>query len=638
MLDSLPVVNMEESDPTVIDQLYYYEGTDLGSTYTKEKTTFRLWAPAATEVKLVLYSEWNEKKGKEIKLARSEKGTWIAELHGDQDGLIYTYKVKVSDVWNEAVDPYARAVTVNGNRGVVINLKDTDPQRWTSDKPDLKQPLDAIIYEAHIRDLSIFPDSGVSRKGKFLGAAELGTRGPGDVKTGLDHIKDLGVTHVQLLPIYDFATVDETKLNEPQYNWGYDPKNFNAPEGSYSTDPFHPKTRIKELKELIQTYHDNGLRVIMDVVYNHVHSVEDSPLHKFSPNYFFRYNDDGSLSNGTGVGNDIASEHKMVRKYIVDSIRYWATEYHLDGFRFDLMGILDVETMNEVRKTVDNIDPSIIILGEGWDMGTPLAAEQKAIQKNARKMPRIAHFNDSIRDGLKGFVMEAEDKGFINGKPGMEDIIKKGIAGGLNYDDAIATYQYPDQVINYVEAHDNYTLWDKLQITNSGEGTDKIKKMHKLASSIVLFSQGIPLIHAGQEFMRTKDGDENSYQSSDWINRLDWDRRRLFDEEVNYMKGLIALRKNETLFHLRSGEEINKHLTFQEAPANAIVYTLKKNDEVLFIVHNANHHDIDVNLPDIGPWSLLVNDHVAGTEEIERIHKGEITISALSTFVLKKYK
>ena len=629
---------MDMNDPAELDRLYYYEGTNLGARYTKEKTTFRLWAPTAMEAKIVLYSEWNQEEGKEIEMKRSEKGTWAAELSGNQDGLIYTYKVKINDKWNEAVDPYAKAVTVNGDKGVVVNLKDTDPDRWTFDKPELNDPLDTIIYEVHVRDLSIFPDSGITHKGKFIGAIEQGTTGPGNVKTGIDHIKDLGVTHVQFLPIFDFATVDETKLNEPQYNWGYDPKNFNAPEGSYSTDPYNPKTRIKELKEMIQAYHDHGLRVIMDVVYNHVHSVEDSPFHKLVPNYYFRYNEDGNLSNGTGVGNDMASEHKMVRKYIVDSIMFWATEYHLDGFRFDLMGILDVETMNEVRKTVNKINPSIIILGEGWDMGTPLSAEQKANQKNAQKMPGIAHFNDSIRDGLKGFVMEAEDKGFVNGKPGMEDIIKKGIAGGLNYDDEIATYQYPDQVINYVEAHDNYTLWDKLQITNSGEGTDKIKKMHKLASSIVLFSQGIPLIHAGQEFMRTKDGDENSYQSSDWINRLDWDRRSLFNNEVNYMKGLIALRKNEALFHLKSEEEINNHLTFREAPANAIVYTLEKNDEVLFIVHNANHHDIDVKLPDNGPWSLLVNDAVAGTEEIERIQKEDLSITALSTFVLKKCK
>lgn len=619
-----------------MDRLYFFEGKDLGNTYHKDKTCFRLWAPAASEAKLVTYEQWDDSAGLEIEMARSEKGTWIAELCGDHDGLIYTYKVKIGEVWDEAVDPYVRAVTVNGDKGVVVDLADTNPKKWTRDKPPLDKPEDIIIYELHTRDLSIHPESGITQKGKFLGVIEEGTKGPKGVKTGLDHIKDLGVTHVQFIPIFDFATVNETKLKEPQYNWGYDPKNYNAPEGSYSTDPYQSKVRIRELKEMIQALHDHGLRVIMDVVYNHVYSVADSNFNKLVPTYFFRYNDDGTLSNGTGVGNDTASERKMMRKFIVESVAYWAKEFNLDGFRFDLMGIHDVATMNDVKKTLAEIDSTIIVLGEGWDMNTPLPKEKKANQKNAYKMPGIAHFNDAIRDGLKGFVMDKHDKGFINGKPGMEDIIRKSIAAGLHYDDQIATYQTPDQVINYVEAHDNFTLWDKLAITNPEASETERKQMHKLASAIVLLSQGIPMIHAGQEFMRSKDGDENSYQSSDWINRLDWKRREDFNTEVEYMKGLISIRKNHSAFRLSTPEEIEQCLQFIEAPPNVVAFTLVTEDSRLAVIHNANWQSTNLALPQHGDWSVLANGQLAGLEEIERIKGNQITVSPLSSYVLKK--
>ena len=635
MLDSLPVAKIDPISPQELDELYYYDGNDLGNDFQTDRTGFRLWAPTSTEAKLVTYKNWDDLDGTEIDMQRSEKGTWTAEIPGNQDGLIYTYKVKVGDVWNEAVDPYVRAVTINGDKGVVINLEDTNPQKWTVEKPPLVKPEDAIIYELHIRDLSIHPDSGIQHKGKYLGVTETGTKSPYGMRTGINHIKDLGITHVQFIPIFDFATVDERNLTEPQYNWGYDPKNYNAPEGSYSTDPYEPKLRIRELKQMIQVLHDQGLRVIMDVVFNHVYTVDDSNFNKLVPNYYFRYNEDGTLSNGTGVGNDTASEHKMMRKFIVDSVIYWAKEYHIDGFRFDLMGVHDVETMNEVEKSIHEIDPTIILLGEGWDMNTPLEATRKANQKNAHKMPRIAHFNDAIRDGLKGFVMEKHDKGFVNGKHGMEDIIKKGIAGGLKYDDHIATYQTPSQVINYVEAHDNYTLWDKLLITNPEASDEERKQMHKLATAIVLLSQGIPMIHAGQEFMRTKDGDENSYQSSDWVNRLNWKRRADFDQEVEYVKGLIALRKKYSAFRLTTAEEIEQHLTFLEAPANVIAYSLLTESSLITVIHNANWHCTDIILPQAKNWSLLVNGQKAGLETILQINGSHINVSPLSSFVLK---
>lgn len=368
------------------DNLFYYGGNDLGNTYTPQHTKFRLWAPTASEAKLVTYKNWNDKIGAEINMQQGEKGTWTAELKGNQKGLFYTYKVKIGDKWTEAVDPYVRAASVNGDKGAVVNLEETNPKKWKANKkPKFKNPEDAIIYELHVRDLSIQPESGIKQKGKYLGVTEKGTKGPGGVKTGLDHIKDLGVTHVQFLPIFDYASVNEETLNEPQYNWGYDPKNFSVPEGSYSTNPYEPTVRITELKQMVQTLHDNNLRVVMDVVYNHMYNAAESNFHKLVPGYYYRYNEDGTFANGTGVGNDTASERKMMRKFMIDSVTYWAKEYNLDGFRFDLMGIHDYETMNEIRKAVNQIDPSIILHGEGWDLNTPLAAELKANQKMQRK-------------------------------------------------------------------------------------------------------------------------------------------------------------------------------------------------------------------------------------------------------------
>ncbi|PEU70002.1 type I pullulanase, partial [Bacillus cereus] len=447
------------------DKLFYYSGNDLGNIYTPQHTKFRVWAPTASEAKLVTYKKWNDKIGTEINMQQGEKGTWKAELKGNQKGLFYTYKVRIGDKWTEAVDPYARAASVNGDKGAVVDLEETNPKKWKANKsPKFKNPEDAIIYELHVRDLSIQPESGIKQKGKYLGVTEKGTRGPEGVKTGLDHMKDLGVTHVQLLPIFDYASVNEENLNEPQYNWGYDPKNFNVPEGSYSTNPYEPTVRITELKQMIQTLHDNNLRVVMDVVYNHMYNAAESNFHKLVPGYYYRYNEDGTFANGTGVGNDTASERKMMRKFMVDSVAYWAKEYNLDGFRFDLMGIHDYETMNEIRNAVNQIDPSIILHGEGWDLNTPLAAELKANQKNAEKMKGIAHFNDNIRDGLKGSVFEEKENGFVNGKENMEDRIKKGITAGIDYDINSSTYQDPEQVLTYVEAHDNHTLWDKLEV------------------------------------------------------------------------------------------------------------------------------------------------------------------------------
>ncbi|WP_243821050.1 type I pullulanase [Bacillus thuringiensis] len=622
------------------DNLFYYGGNDLGNTYTPQHTKFRLWAPTASEAKLVTYKKWSDKIGAEINMQQGEKGTWTSELKGNQKGLFYTYKVKIGDKWTEAVDPYVRAASVNGDKGAVVNLEETNPKKWKANKkPKFKNPEDAIIYELHVRDLSIQPESGIKQKGKYLGVTEKGTKGPEGVKTGLDHIKDLGVTHVQFLPIFDYASVNEETLNEPQYNWGYDPKNFNVPEGSYSTNPYEPTVRITELKQMVQTLHDNNLRVVMDVVYNHMYNAAESNFHKLVPGYYYRYNEDGTFANGTGVGNDTASERKMMRKFMIDSVTYWAKEYNLDGFRFDLMGIHDYETMNEIRKAVNQIDPSIILHGEGWDLNTPLAAELKANQKNAEKMKGIAHFNDNIRDGLKGSVFEEKENGFINGKENMEDRIKKGITAGIEYDTNSSTYQDPEQVLTYVEAHDNHTLWDKLELTNPGDSDEVRTQMHKLSSSILLTSQGIPFLHAGQEFMRTKYGDHNSYKSPDSINQMDWLRRATFNNEVDYMKGLIELRKKYSAFRMTSAEQIKKHVSFIDAPKNTVAYIIEGNKHEYFTVaHNANREAVEITLPSKGPWKVLVDGKQAGSKPLYVVHDNKIKVPALSSIVLKSEK
>ncbi|WP_141439338.1 type I pullulanase [Bacillus cereus] len=626
------------------DHSFYYGGNDLGNIYTPQHTKFRVWAPTTSEAKLVTYKKWDDKIGTEINMQQGEKGTWTAELKGNQKGLYYTYKVKIGDKWTEAVDPYARAASVNGDKGAVVDLEETNPKKWnTNKKPKLKNPEDAIIYELHVRDLSIQPESGIKQKGKYLGVTEKGTRGPEGVKTGLDHIKDLGVTHVQLLPIFDYASVNEENLNEPQYNWGYDPKNFNVPEGSYSTNPYEPTVRITELKQMIQTLHDNNLRVVMDVVYNHMYNAAESNFHKLVPGYYYRYNEDGTLANGTGVGNDTASERKMMRKFMIDSVTYWAKEYNLDGFRFDLMGIHDYETMNEIRKAVNQIDPSIILHGEGWDLNTPLATELKANQKNAEKMKGIAHFNDNIRDGLKGSVFEEKEKGFVNGRENMEDRIKKGITAGIDYDTNSSTYQYPEQVLTYVEAHDNHTLWDKLDLTNPDDSKEVRKQMHKLSSSILLTSQGIPFLHAGQEFMRTKYGDHNSYKSPDSINQMDWLRRAAFNNDVDYMKGLIELRKKYSAFRMTSAEQIKKQISFIDAPKNVVAYSIDgkgngNKNEYFIVAHNANRESVEIALPSKGPWKALVDGKQAGSKTLYVVHDNKIKVPALSSLVLKTEK
>ncbi|MBT2289883.1 type I pullulanase [Paenibacillus albidus] len=601
------------------DDLFSYDGTDLGLTYRPGYSEFCLWAPTSQEAELVLYDSWQGEAAQRLPMNREVRGTWRLTVRGDLAGKFYTYRVRIGEQWNEAVDPYARAVGINGDRGAILDMEKTNPQRWTTDKPPFGDPVDAVIYELHLRDLSIHPQSGIVHKGQYLGLAEEGTRGPGGIPTGLDHIADLGVTHVQLLPVNDYSTesVDENRLDQPHYNWGYDPKNYNTPEGSYATDPYVPGLRIKELKTMIQSLHDRGLRVIMDVVYNHVYDGYRVNFTKLVPGYYLRYRPDGSLSDGSGCGNDVATERVMMSRFIVESVLYWAKEYHIDGFRFDLMGLIDIGTMTEIRRRLDELDPTLLMIGEGWVMDTELPVEQLASLNNAGLLPGIGHFNDGFRDAVKGNIFGYELTGFISGQSGLELEVKRGIAGGIAYSREIRQFaDEPQQNVNFVECHDNHTLWDKILLSTEGETEENRRAMHRLASALVLTSQGIPFLHAGQEFMRTKDGVENSYKSPVEINWLDWERCAARKEDVAYIKQLIALRKAHPAFRLRSAEAIRKHLVFEKSPAGTLAYTLRHHAggdaaQHLFVLYNSNPQGAVVDLPLIGEWSLLIGDKPA---------------------------
>ncbi|MFZ2317121.1 MAG: type I pullulanase [Trichococcus flocculiformis] len=617
------------------DNYFSYDG-ELGALYEKEGTLLRVWTPTAKSVEVWIYADDSFKgPSTKIEMVQKPKGIFEAYLPGDQHGTIYVYKILfLNNRESISVDPYARATTVNGMKSVIADLNRTNPDGWGERLPAFGLPEEAIIYELHIRDFSISETSGIVNKGKFLGLTEKNTQNASGRKTGLDYLIDLGITHIQILPMFDYATVDEANLTEPQYNWGYDPLNYNVPEGSYSTDPFDPFNRIFELKQMIRTLHDNGLRVIMDVVYNHVYDPKDQALERTVPGYFYRYNADGSLANGTGVGNDTASERHMMRKYIIDSVKYWAKEYHLDGFRFDLMGIHDSVTMNAIREALDKIDPSIIIIGEGWEMSTPLPEDLKASQKNAQAMPRIAHFNDSIRVALKGSDFgDEKDRGFISGKNYLEDLLLRNIKGAMHLS-SHSSYVDPEQVIQYVEAHDNLTLYDKLLRSNPDDSEEVRIKRHTLATSIVLLSQGVPFIHGGQEFLRTKAGVANSYQSPDEINQFEWERVTTFQESVAYVKGLIALRKSEYLFRLHTHEEIDAHFTMLSENFNIIAFSLTNSEKKYIVIFNGNRSDVIFRIQK-GKYAILVEDNQVFLESMpEAVLMEKILVKAHTTSVL----
>lgn len=604
------------------DDLFYYDGDDLGAVYTKEATTLKLWAPTASAVKTVIQKAGKDTglKAQTFELERGGKGVWSLTLEGDYEGWAYVYLVKVNGQWQEATDPYARASMPNAKRSVIIDPKKAEVPLNKECLPPLESYTDAILYEVHVRDLSVHENSGITHKGKFLGLAEEGTRTSRGTLTGLDYIADLGITHVQLMPVYDFGSVDE--LNQfAFYNWGYDPVQYNVPEGSYATNVWDPYSSITELKRLIAKLHEKGLRVTMDVVYNHMFNKDTSSFDKIVPDYYFRLGPNGEISNGSFCTNDMDSTRRMTQKFFLDSTKMWVRDYGIDGFRFDLMGILDVETMNLIADECMKLDPSLMIYGEGWNMPTLLDEEKKATIQNHHKLPKLAFFNDRFYTVLRGHALEDPTKplGYLSGATRLAESVKNVLAGSVTTWGGLEPYfMEPTQSINYIECHDNHTFWDKLSLCNSEDDEDTREKRHRLGLGMILVSQGIAFIHAGQEFFRTKNGTDNSYMSPDAINRLDWDRKDQYISNVNYAKDLIALRKSLKALRLRSSQEIQEHVDIEVLDNGVVIYTLEnvrkygEYDEILMII-NPNKTPFSLELE--AEYRLLADYHGLSRKE-----------------------
>jgi len=631
-----------------------YTGNDLGAVYSPKMTRFKVWAPEAESVKLNLYKQGEgDNLIEQHIMKKSANGTYVFEKQGDCNGIYYTYTVVNHGEEQEAVDPYTKAAGVNGQRGMVINLAKTNPQGFELDGYRNPEHItDAIIYEGSVRDFTMDESSGVFHNGKFLGLTEANTTNHFGEATALDYISGLGVTHVQILPAFDFETVDE-KNQKAQYNWGYDPDNYNVPEGSYAVSPYDGAVRIQEMKQMVLALHSRGIGVIMDVVFNHTYRRDDSNLQKIVPGYYYR-SDETGYTNGSGCGNEVASDRPMVQKLIVDSLIYWAKEYHIDGFRFDLMGVLDIDTMNVIAERLNEIRPDIYLYGEGWNGGpSSLAEEKRAFKASAKKMPGIGMFNDDIRDTIKGSVFYDDHLGFVNGGTHLENALRYGITGAVAHPqvdyDAYGSKPWakePGQSINYVSCHDNYTLWDKLSVSCPEASEEKKKAMNRLCAAIVFTSQGVPFIQAGEEFLRSKPLPEkkgfaeNSYNMPDTVNSIKWDNIHEYPDMIAYYKGLMALRKAHPVFRMQSEAEMTQNLCFlSDTPENVVAYLLKgkgadDTPENILVIFNGNDEEILYNLPE-GKWKILVDDKTAGADG-KKIISAKADVEPLSALVLEK--
>ena len=649
------------------NEKYNYDGK-LGVIYSKKSSEFKLWAPLAEQVELVLYrKDYNELEANKtiIKMNRENRGVWRVKIDEDLSGEYYNYLVRNNGKTYESVDPYAKAVSINGEKSMVIDMESTNPKGWSNDKkPILNDVTDSIIYEAHIRDLTKDEASGVitELRGKYIGAVLENSKIKGtSITTGLDHLKELGITHIHLLPVFDYGSIDERYDSPDNYNWGYDPQNYNVPEGSYSTNPYEGAVRISEFKEMVYRFHQAGIRVVMDMVYNHTYNLE-SPLNLTVPGYYYRKDKYGCYSNGSGCGNETASERYMFRKYMIDSVLYWAKEYHIDGFRFDLMGLHDLETMRIIRNELNKVDKSIIMYGEGWTCyDTPLNINESAVKNNICKFDdlQIAAFSDDARDSIKGSVFLKESLGFVNGGDNYEESIKYTICASTKHDEIdLSKVVYsksfwanePYQTITYDSAHDNNTLFDKLRMSCKDENEEELLKMNKLAAAIVLTSQGISFLHEGEEFARVKEnlqGEiiENSYNSSDYTNELKWLRKQRYIDLFNYYKGLIKLRKEYKAFRMNSNKEIQNNISFMakgnEFKDNHIVgYIINIEDyndsySKIAVIFNANKYNVEVDL-DEGKWNVLVDGEKADSEVQYKIEDSIVNVSARSALILIK--
>lgn len=654
------------NSPTIAAQSHYdaqfidyptYSGDDLELLVDNSGTHFRLWSPKAQDARVNLYDNGNTGTSYQTLPMKfdASNGTWTTSVPEKLYGKFYTFQIKWNGEWkNETPGVWAKAVGVNGHRAAIIDFDKTDPEDWASDKgPKVDNFSDVIVYEMHHRDMSMHPSSGIANKGKFLALTEDGTVTPLGEKTGIDHLKELGVTHVHILPSYDYNSVDEMNLQNNTYNWGYDPLNYNAPEGSYSTNPSDPETRVREMKEMVKALHDAGIGVIMDVVYNHTAENDNSNFELTAPDYYHRHWDDGRYSDASGCGNETASDLKQMQDYIINSTKYWADEYHIDGFRFDLMAIHDIDTMNKVAEELKKVNPSIFVYGEGWTAGdSPLAVERRALKENVGKMTDIAVFSDDIRDAVKGHYTDAADRGFATGKPGNEETVKIGIVAATAHpqvdyskgnNSKFAYAKSPENIVNYVSCHDDLCLTDKLHKSMEGEPEQNMLEAAKLAQTIVFTSQGTPFMFAGEEVFRDKKGVHNSYNRPDSINAIDWTNKSKYRDQFDYYKGLIALRKAHPAFRMTSAEDIARHLVFDKIDSsktpNLISYSLKDHangDEwkEIKVVFNGASKPQTVNVKK-GNWKIVAKDgKIAPDASFGACEGGKITLAPYSALIM----
>lgn len=636
-----------------------YNGEDLEMVVNNSGTHFRLWSPKAQEVRLNLY-----KTGRNSAAYRTlpmtfdaATGTWSVSTPEKLYGEFYTFSVKSAGKWlHETPGVWAKAVGVNGERAAIIDFDNTDPEGWNADKgPVVKNFSDVILYEMHHRDFSMHPSSGIANKGKFLALTEHGTVTPSGRATGIDHLKELGVTHVHILPSYDYNSVDELNLQDNTYNWGYDPLNYNSPEGSYSTNPSDPETRVREMKEMVKALHDAGIGVVMDVVYNHTADNDMSNFELTAPGYYHRHRNDGSYSDASGCGNETASDLQQMRDYIINSVKYWASEYHIDGFRFDLMAIHDTETMNQVAAELKKINPSSFVYGEGWTAGdSPLQPERRALKENVSKMSGIAVFSDDIRDAIKGHYSNAEDRGFATGKPGNEETVKIGIVAATAHpqvdyskgnNSKFAYADSPEMIVNYVSCHDDLTLTDKLRKSMPNASEEELLACAKLAQTIVFTSQGTPFMFAGEEVFRDKQGVHNSYKSPDAINAINWNNLDRYADQYQYYCQLIALRKAHPAFRMTTAADIAKNLKFDKIDStktpNLISYSLLNHangDEwsEIKLVFNGADQNQTVNVKK-GNWMIVAKDgKISAAADLGTTKGGKITLPAHTALILAR--
>lgn len=603
--------------------------------FAADKTVFRLNSPYKTTLRIYKDGEGG-KPMKTVKMKSKGDGVWEAVVKGNLNGLFYTF-----DTGNgECPGLFAKAVGVNGNRGAVVNMPSTDPEGWNEDsRPALASPADLVIYELHHRDFSIDPSSGLGNKGKFLALTD---------PKAIEYLKRLGVNAIHILPSFDYASVDETRLDTPQYNWGYDPKNYNVPEGSYSTDPYSPTVRIKEFKQMVQALHRAGIRVILDVVYNHTFDIKNSNFQRVNPDYFYRKTADGKYSDGSGCGNETASEKALMREYMLESVKYWVNEYHIDGFRFDLMGVHDIVTMNDIRAAVDQIDPSIYIYGEGWSAGScAYPTDKLAMKANTRQLNGIGAFCDDMRDALRGPFSDDHKGGFLAGMPDMEESLKFGIVGAISHPQIDMTRvnyskeawtNSPTQMVSYVSCHDDLCLTDRLRSIIPGITEDELIRLDLLAQTAVLTSQGVPFILCGEEMLRDKKGVHNSFKSPDSINHLDWNNLKRYPQVFDYYSGLIALRKSHPAFRLANADLVRKHLSFLDAPKGVVAFSLNDNAggdswRDIIVILNANKQPTDINVPE-GEYTVVVDNGKVDVNGLGSITGQKATVGGQQAMVI----